>query len=187
MAYHHLPIWLHPARPAPFADYPTEAHSKYEIWWTFGWPYETSVAMTRLVFAGVFDRWPNLKIITHHMGAMIPYFEQRIQGGLAQLGSRTAEEDLSQHLRRLKKSPYDYFRMFYADTALFGSIIGMECGLAFFGADHVLFGTDMPFDPEKGPGYIRSTIRAMEGMTASLDDKAKIYEGNARKLLKLNI
>ncbi|HEY4908615.1 MAG TPA: amidohydrolase family protein [Methylomirabilota bacterium] len=62
-----------------------------------------------------------------------------------------------------------------------------ESGLAFFGADHVLFGTDFPFDPEKGPGFIRDTIRAMERMRASDVDKAKIYEGNARRLLRLKL
>src|SRR5206468_11419649 len=50
-----LPIWMHPARGADIADYRTEERSKFEIWWTFGWPYETSVAMARLVFAGIFD------------------------------------------------------------------------------------------------------------------------------------
>jgi predicted TIM-barrel fold metal-dependent hydrolase len=67
-----LPIWLHPARGANFPDYLSEDRSLYEIWWTFGWPYETSVAMARMVFEGLFDKHPNLKIITHHMGAMIP-------------------------------------------------------------------------------------------------------------------
>jgi len=50
-----LPIWIHPARAANFPDYLTEKKSKYEIWWAFGWPYETSVAMARIVFAGYFD------------------------------------------------------------------------------------------------------------------------------------
>ena len=47
-----LTIWMHPARGADFTDYKTESKSKYEIWWTFGWPYETSVAMSRIVFSG---------------------------------------------------------------------------------------------------------------------------------------
>ncbi len=53
-------IWLHPSRDATFADYQTEERSLYEIWWTFGWPYETSVAMARLVFSGLFDRLPGI-------------------------------------------------------------------------------------------------------------------------------
>jgi aminocarboxymuconate-semialdehyde decarboxylase len=51
MAERNRPIWMHPARGSDFADYRTEKESKFEIWWTFGWPYETSVAMARMVFA----------------------------------------------------------------------------------------------------------------------------------------
>ena len=65
---------------------------------------------------------------------------------------------MRQVLKRLKKRPIDYFQMFYADTALFGAYDATVCGLAFFGADHVLFASDAPFDPEKGPMYIRETI-----------------------------
>jgi len=53
MAGYDRPIWIHPARPASHADYPTETKSKYEIWWTFGWPYETSAAMAHIVFAAL--------------------------------------------------------------------------------------------------------------------------------------
>ena len=71
-------------------------------------------------------------------------------------------------------------RAFERLSALFGAWHAKESGLAFFGADHVLFGTDFRFDPERGPGFIRETIAAMERMRASDLDKAKIYEGNAR-------
>jgi aminocarboxymuconate-semialdehyde decarboxylase len=185
MAAHDLPIWLHPARPSTFPDYVGEGKSRYELWWVFGWPYETSVAMARLVFSGLFDRHPAIKIITHHMGAMIPYFEGRVGAGLDQLGTRTPANEQSLVRHNLKHRPIDYFRMFYGDTALFGAVGPLECGLAFFGVDRILFGTDMPFDPEKGPGFIRETIRAVEAMSIAPADRAKIYEGNARQLLKL--
>jgi aminocarboxymuconate-semialdehyde decarboxylase len=187
MAEKRLPIWMHPARPATAADYAGEPRSKYDLWWAFGWPYETSVAMGRLVFSGLFDRHPELVVITHHLGAMIPFCEGRIGGGLDQLGSRTDDPDDAAARGRLRRRPIDYFRMFYGDTALFGAWHAMESGLAFFGADHVLFGTDFPFDPEKGPGFIRDTIAAMERVRASAEDKAKIYEGNARRLLRLKL
>jgi predicted TIM-barrel fold metal-dependent hydrolase len=185
MAQLDLPIWVHPSRGANFADYPTEQKSKYELWWVFGWPYETSIFMARILFAGYFDRWPHLKIITHHMGAMVPYFSGRTGPGLDQLGARTEDEDLTVVTRRLKKRPQDYFKMFYADTATFGSRPAMECGLSFFGADQTLFASDSPFDPEKGPGYIRETIRCIEELPISNEDRKKIYEGNARRLMKL--
>ena len=180
-----LPIWIHPARAAHFPDYLTEKKSKYEIWWTFGWPYETSVAMARIVFAGYFDKYPSLKIITHHLGGMIPYFEGRVGPGWDQLGSRTSDEDYTVVLKQLKKRPLDYFKMFYADSAVFGSVAATKCGLAFFGADNVLFASDSPFDPEKGPGYIRETIKLLEELPLSDSDRQKIFEANAKKLLKL--
>jgi len=179
------PIWLHPARGADFPDYKGEKKSHYEIWWTFGWPYETSVAMAHLVFSGLFDRLPSLKIITHHLGAMVPYFEGRVGPGWDQLGSRTSDEDYGLVLKRLKKRPLDYFKMFYADTAVFGSRAALVCGLSFFGADHVLFGSDSPFDPERGSAYIRWTIKAIDDLPITGEERYAIYEGNVRKLLKL--
>ena len=185
MAEHDLPIWLHPSRGASFADYLQESSSKYEIWWTFGWPYETSVAMSRIVFDGVFDDHPSLKIIAHHLGGMVPYFEGRVGYGWDQLGSRTSDEDLGAVLQRLKKRPIDYFKMFYADTAVFGGRPATVCGLEFFGVDNVLFASDAPFDPEKGPMYIRETIKIIDELDLSDTDRDKIYWANAVKLLKL--
>ena len=185
MAEYDLPIWIHPARGANFPDYLSEDKSKYEIWWTFGWPYETSVAMSRMVFAGYFYEFPNLKIIAHHLGAMVPYFEGRVGPGWDQLGSRTSDEDLTVLLKQLKKRPLDYFKMFYADTAVFGSVAATKCGLSFYGADNVLFASDSPFDPEKGPGYIRETIKILEELDISNEDREKIFSGNAKKLLKM--
>ena len=185
MAKIDLPIWMHPARGADVVDYKGEKKSHYEIWWTFGWPYETSVAMSHIVFAGLFDKLPNLKIITHHLGGMIPYFEGRVGPGWDQLGTRTADEDYTLLLKKLKKRPLDYFKMFYADTATFGARAATECGLEFFGADHVLFASDMPFDPEKGTAFIRWTIEILDQLPITEAQRAAIYEGNARRLLKL--
>jgi predicted TIM-barrel fold metal-dependent hydrolase len=180
-----LPIFLHPARGASFPDYATEQRSKYELWWAFGWPYETSVAMARIAFAGLFDRHPGLKIVAHHFGGMIPYFEGRVGPGLDQLGARTTGFDKASI--RIERRPFDYFKMYYADTAVFGSKAATECGLAFFGAEKTVFASDAPFDPEKGPMYIRETIRVIESLDIPEADKAKIFHGNAEKLLKLGV
>lgn len=185
MAEHDLPIWIHPHRGHQVPDYATEDKSKFEIWHVFGWPYETTAAMARLVFGGVFDRHPTLKVITHHLGAMVPFFEARIRGAYDQFGARTADEDYAALGRRLKQSPYDYFKMFYADTALYGGPAALECGLAFFGAEQVVFATDLPFDPEGGARYVRLTLEALEAVRAPAADKQKIYEGNIRRLCKL--
>ena len=84
------PIWIHPARTAKFSDYRTEELSLYEIWWTFGWPYESSAAQARLVFSKMFDEMPHLKFIIHHAGGMTPFFEGRVGAGWDQLGARTS-------------------------------------------------------------------------------------------------
>jgi aminocarboxymuconate-semialdehyde decarboxylase len=119
------------------------------------------------------------------MGAMVPYFAGRVGPGWDQLGVRTSDEDLSLVLKRLKKRPIDYFRMFYADTALFGAFEATVCGLNFYGVDHVLFASDSPFDPEKGPRYIRETIDVVERLPVSAADRERIYWRNAAALLKI--
>jgi predicted TIM-barrel fold metal-dependent hydrolase len=182
---HDLPIWMHPARPATRADYVNEQKSKFEIWQVLGWPYETSVAMARIVFSGLFDRLPGMRVITHHCGAMIPYFAGRAETLWAQLGSRTADENYEELLKRMARKPIEYFRMFYADTVLGGSASALRCGLDFFGPDKVVFASDCPFDPEGGPMYIREGIRSIEDLKLSAADKRKIYSGNALKLLRL--
>jgi aminocarboxymuconate-semialdehyde decarboxylase len=177
-----VPLLLHPARGAGFADYAGEAKSKYEIWWTFGWPYETSAAMQRLVFSRLFDRLPAIRIVAHHLGAMIPYFEGRVGYGLDQFGARTADEDYEGLRKSLPRRPLDYFKMFWADTAVFGSRAATECGLNFFGEDQVVFASDAPFDPEGGPMYIRETIKVIDSLAISAGARAKIYRGNAERL-----
>ena len=179
-----LTLWIHPARGANFPDYLSEEKSKYEIWWTFGWPYETSAMMSRIVFSGMFDRLPKLKIVTHHMGGMIPYFEGRVGYGWDQLGVRTSDADYGSLLRSMKKRPIDYFRKFYGDTALFGSLAGTKCGLDFFGVDHIAFASDVPFEPKPGL-YIRETIRCIESLDITSEEKNQIYCGNAQRLLHL--
>jgi predicted TIM-barrel fold metal-dependent hydrolase len=141
--------------------------------------------MARLVFSGIFDRHPKLKIITHHLGAMAPYFEGRVGPGWDQLGKRTSDQDYTQVLQRLRKRPIDYFRMFYADTAVFGAYDATVCGLNFFGAGHVLFASDAPFDPEGGPMYIRETIAILDRLPIAEADRERIYWRNAVELLKL--
>jgi aminocarboxymuconate-semialdehyde decarboxylase len=181
------PIWLHPARGANFPDYLTETQSEYEIWWTFGWPYETSAAMARMVFSGLFDRYPNLRVITHHAGGMVPFFEGRVGPGWDQMGARTTDKDLKAVLKGLKRPHLEYFKDFYADTATFGSAAAIRHAIEFFGADNVLFASDAPFDPEGGPMYIRETIDRIDGL--GLDDatRGKIYQDNAIRLLGLDI
>jgi len=181
MAQYDLPIWIHPTRTVDFADYRTEKKSQHMIFSNFGWPYETTVAMARLVFSGVLEKYPNLKFITHHSGGMVPFFEQRIVGAY----DHATKLRHAKYTEALSKPPIEYFKMFYADTAIYGSTPGLMCAYSFFGADHMLFGTDMPYDSELGDRYTRQTIQSVEQMAISDDEKEKIYAGNAMRLLRL--
>jgi aminocarboxymuconate-semialdehyde decarboxylase len=179
LAQYDLPVWLHPVRTSSLTDYPAEQKSRFEMWWCFGWPYDTSVAMARLVFSGLFDRHPNMKIITHHCGGMIPYFDGRVGAGLQVLGSRTTDEDYSQILPSLKRPHLDYFRDFYADTAMFGGQYGVRCGYEFFGANRIVFATDAPLGP------IRPTIEVLDKLCLDGESMRKITSGNAGRLLNM--
>ena len=190
--HHRVPIWMHPARDQRRADYVDEDVSKYEIWQVLGWPYETSVAMARMVFSGLFDKLPTLRLITHHLGAMIPYFQGRVGPLWDQLGSRSIGEagelylSILADMKRKGRRPIDYFRMFYNDTAIGGSAATIRCGLDFFGAERVLFATDCPMDPEGGPMFIRETIKAIDSLEMSDADRHKLYCGNAVCMLGLD-
>jgi aminocarboxymuconate-semialdehyde decarboxylase len=182
---HDLPIFMHPARLATRADYVNESTSKYEIWQVLGWPFETSVAMARMVFSGLFEKLPQLRLITHHCGAMLPYFAGRAETLWAQLGSRSVDEHYDELLKTMQKTPIEYFKMFYADTVLGGSTSALRCGLDFFGADRIVFASDCPFDPEGGPMFIREGIRSVEDLKLSDEEKRKIYCDNALRLLRM--
>ncbi len=163
MASYDLPLWIHPWN-SPKRDYSDISNLPVL---SFAWPFETTVAMGGLVKAGIFEEYPKIKFITHHLGGMLPYFEGRIK-------------------RDRWATKLDYFRKFYNDTALYGNTPALKCGYDYFGVDHVLFGTDMPLGSQGGGyGYTQETINAIERLEISTEDKEKIFYGNAVRLLKL--
>ena len=87
MERYNLPILIHPKRSPALPDYPGEENSRYRAWTKLGWPVASSMAMFRLVYGGVMERFPNLKIVTHHCGGVIPY--------LAAWGTRTSSSPTS--------------------------------------------------------------------------------------------
>ncbi len=186
MAEHDLPVWIHPIRGPQFADYATEKASENEIWFTFGWPYETTACVTRLIFSGLYDELPGLKIITHHMGGMVPFYAGKIDLGFDQIFHGKTGENPVARKAGLKRKPVEYYKMIYADTALNGSAPATRCGHEFFETGHCLFATDAPFDAEQGRMLIRETIRAVDQLDISDFEKQKIFSGNARTLLKLD-
>lgn len=155
-----LPVLLHPTGGE---DNPL-AHD-YLLWLTFGWPYDTSLMMLRLAYAGLFERFPNLKILTHHLGAFIPFMAERIQGvhfTWERTGGASAPAPLLGTLQR-----------FYGDTAVNGFYPALNAGYEFFGADHILFGTDYPYVP-MGP-----QCNAVRAWNVPAAERAKMMSGNA--------
>ncbi|HEL2072375.1 TPA: amidohydrolase [Streptococcus suis] len=149
-----IPIWLHPV----FDNRKPDNNI------VFSWEYEQSQAMLQLVEAGIFQDYPNLKIIVHHAGVLAPFFSGRIQYILPEI----QVED---------------FRKFYVDTAILGNPKALELTLDYFGLDRVLFGTDAPLGIAPA-GATQVILEAIDTLPLSKEEKQAIYSGNIKQLLK---
>ncbi|WP_105128152.1 amidohydrolase family protein [Streptococcus suis] len=149
-----IPIWLHPV----FDNRKPDNNI------VFSWEYEQSQAMLQLVQAGIFQDYPNLKIIVHHAGALAPFFSGRIQYILPEI----QVED---------------FRKFYVDTAILGNPKALELTLDYFGLDRVLFGTDAPLGIAPA-GATQVISEAIDTLPLSQEDKQAIYSENIKQLLQ---
>ncbi|HZQ05391.1 MAG TPA: amidohydrolase family protein [Anaerolineae bacterium] len=161
-----IPILLHPTGGA---DNPLAR--EYMLWLTFGWPFETSLVMLRLVYSGVMEKFPQLKILTHHIGAFIPLMAERIKGVTFTLDKAEGTQQVGSVLPILKR--------FYGDTAVNGYMPALRAGYEFFGGEHVLFGTDYPFVP------IAPQRESIVNWELPEQDKLNIMDANARKLFKI--
>jgi predicted TIM-barrel fold metal-dependent hydrolase len=167
-----IPIFLHPTHWKSYSL--VEMKTGWRMMQVFGWPFDTTQAVWRLIFGGVLDEFPGLKIVTHHLGAMLPYFSHRIA------------LNTQMFLRGQMKRPLsEYWKQIYGDSALDGTSEAFPCGYAFFGSDRMLFGTDYPFGPEAGEVFIRDNLAGLKTMAISQKDREKILGGNAKNLLKI--
>lgn len=181
MQAYDLPIWIHPHREDNVPDYPAvETFSKYGLFATFGWPYESTLAMARLVFSGVMEKFPKIKTIIHHCGAMIPYFNQR----MATVGLIIRSSDPNKNVE-VEVPAVDYFRRFYGDTILGGDMAALMCGYSFFGAEHMVFGTDYPFGGKFTETRMATEVGTMDRMPIPPYEKEKILYKNTVGLLKI--
>lgn len=178
-------LWVHPARTFRQPYYQGEELEKYELWWTMLWPIETTMAASRLIYSGIRERCPNLRVVLHHAGAMLPMMAGRLENGLQLYGTRTAPQFQDLVKTPLQGSHADAFRWFYADCATFGSAKAIDCALDFFGPDHMVFASDMPFDPEDGFGYVRRTLADIDSLPISQERKEDLRWRNAQRLLRL--
>jgi predicted TIM-barrel fold metal-dependent hydrolase len=132
-----VPIFLHPNTPIsasiqPYLDYGFALAGPA---WGFG--AEAALETLRLIYSGIFEKYPNLKVITHHLGGMVPYYEQRIVQHYSQRSTRY--HDYAEYMKGLSKPPIEYYKMFYNDTAIHGNTPALMLAYHFWGADHIVF------------------------------------------------
>ena len=149
-----VPAWLHPVFDARKPDNNI----------VFSWEYELTQAMLQLVQANTFQDLDNLKIICHHAGAMVPFFAGRVD-----------------HI--LPPEQAADMRRFYVDTAILGNPKALELAVDYYGADHVLFGTDAPFGILPA-GATKEISEAILAMDIPESDKQAIFSGNYQAILK---
>lgn len=176
-----VPVLLHPIE----SQYYPWIY-EYNLAQTLGWPFDTSLAVSRLVFSGILESYPNLKIVTHHLGGMISFFAERIRGFFDE--AIQYPHIYAGHIfleKPLKNHPIEYFKSIYADTAVCGSSIALRCGIEFFGAHHVLFATDFPFGPDHGEKWVRETISSLSSLGLSEEELELIAHGNAERIFDI--
>lgn len=161
-----VPLFLHPTSPVG-----VEAMDVYRLAPLVGFPLDTTLAITRLVFSGVLERWPDLKIVLSHLGGAVPYLAERIDRGFK--AYRECKSNLS-------RPPSQVFKRLYMDTVAF-SPPALLFALDFAGADRLVLGSDYPHQIGDLPG----SVRAIEALPIADEDKDKILSRNAARLLKL--
>lgn len=167
-----LPLFLHPVHWESYGL--VDMKKGWRMMHVFGWPFDTTQAVWRLIFGGVLDRFPELKIVTHHLGGMLPYYSRRIEVNYQMF----LKDDLPKPIG-------EYWGGIYGDTALDGTVASFPCGYAFFGPDRMLFGTDYPMGPEDGEFFIRENLNGVGAMDIPREAREKILGGNAARLLKM--
>jgi 2,3-dihydroxybenzoate decarboxylase len=163
-----VPIYLHPADapeiPASIAGYPEMAGPAW------AWGAETAGHALRMIYGGVFDRFPKTTLILGHMGETLPFV-------LWRLDSRYA---MMRHKREIQKKPSDYIREnIMITTAGACDVPALLCSILSLGADRIMFSIDYPYE-ETG-----EAVRFIDNAPVSEGDRAKICHGNAARLLKL--
>lgn len=166
-----VPLYMHPSIPHPavveayYKDYVQQYPSLLRAAW--GFTVETATQGIRLVLSGVFDKYPGLKIILGHLGEGLPFYLWRISMGLARdgRGGRSFRDTFCEH--------------FYITTSGFFSDPALLCCMMEMGIDRILFSVDYPF-VDNPPG-----TKWTETLPLCAEDKEKLLNGNARRLLKM--
>jgi predicted TIM-barrel fold metal-dependent hydrolase len=172
-----VPIWIHPQHGHSYPWLKRDLIDRL-----FGWPFETTLAMSRLVYGGVLEKYPDLKFVTHHLGGMVPYYAERIDA-MNQEVLRYRDSALTEASQAKLSAPVsDYFRKFYNDTMVNGSLPALRCGMEFFGAERMMYGTDFPMGPNDGEDWPVSVLHSIREFDISPSDRELILSGNFRRI-----
>src|SRR5574341_1085184 len=174
LAKYKLPVYVHP--PAPLA---TEA-TGIDIMPTliFGWAFDSTVAMSRLVYGRVLERFPEINFVVADVGGVLAFFAQRA------INIYTGRTEEIRRRYGLKENPLDSFKRFYVDTADHPAST-LRCVKDFFGAERMVLGTNYPYGPEEGCLLVKNSLKALDGLGLENTEREKILGGNAAKILRL--
>ena len=161
-----LPLLLHPSDPPGAAQMDMGA---FDLSWSVGFMFDTTLAVTRMIFDGFFDKYPKLKLIASHGGAALPYLVGRFEKG--------DEVELPQR-RKMQQKPTDYLRHIYYDCITYDAR-ALQYLISIVGRDQVMFGTDWPHQ-------VFDTIGAKENTALLPDDQCSaIRHRTAEKVFGL--
>ncbi|HEV2334555.1 MAG TPA: amidohydrolase family protein [Stellaceae bacterium] len=166
-----VPLYIHPGIPQPaiIETYYKEYYQKYPniLRAAWGFTVETATQAIRLILGGVFDAHPRLKIILGHLGEGLPFFLWRINMGLVRDGAGPTwfRDTFCEH--------------FWITTSGFFSDPALLCCVMEMGIDRILFSVDYPF-VDNQPG-----AKWLETLPLCAEDKAKLLNGNVKRLLKM--
>lgn len=175
-----VPIYFHPADPP--SDQCRRYEDEYDLLHVLGWPYETGLILTRLIMSGIIDKYPKVRVVSHHLGGMVPFLSGRLSESYD--GKTIAKPDQSP-ARLLKPSVLEYFKEFYYDTAIGGSPAAIKCCLEVFGSEGIVFATDYPWGPDGGRSRLASYPGKIRSLKLPTGEENRILEGNIRKLLRV--
>jgi aminocarboxymuconate-semialdehyde decarboxylase len=156
-----LPVLVHPTDP-PGVD--LMDMTKFDLSWSVGFMFDTTLAITRMIFEGFFDRYAKLKIIASHGGGTLPYLVGRFEkGDEVEIASR----------RQMKRKPTDYLRHIYYDCITY-NLGALQYLTSVVGPEHVMFGTDWPHQVHDTKGAFANTAALAPGhMRAIRGENAK--------------
>jgi aminocarboxymuconate-semialdehyde decarboxylase len=162
-----VPIFIHPMvpeHPEPFAEFVLVP--------LVGFCMDTTVSVAKMVFSGLFERYPNLTLILPHLGGTLPFLFERIDAGYR------SYVECQPHIT---KPPTQYLKKFYYDTVSFYTP-ALMCTYLAVGADHMVMGSDYPHVI----GDITRSVSSILELNIPQEEKEKILGGNAKRILKLS-